>query len=287
MPKYYLFLLLIFPMVSGAQTLKLKNRLPSFPGGSQFAASISDSNLSLAAREKLIHREIRKGNVPQFYRTLVPVTDSVNINNKTSTIRYYVLPDYLAIGSDADYFYCPMTPVLAQKVARILGCSLPTRKMSDQIYRAATVKMRPQPIPPSPAMTTVPVFQNHSQSVSEQREKSIKDQPLGSLVAGNKKDVVISGKMYKDGKLRVVIYGWHQESAKPIQPLYNGHTADWADYSHGIRLIQKKIWVNGRSTRLKKILKSGTLHPLLSDEGPITHVKYPTKQLAVKQVILK
>lgn len=276
MLKYLVYLLILCPQLTSAQTLKLKNRRPSFPAGSEFAASIADSSLTLTDREERIYMEIRKGNVPQFYRALVPVTDTAIIREDTVRVRYYVLPDYLAIGSDENYFYCPMTPVLAQKVARLLRSSLPTRKMSDKIYQTAPVKMRPEPIPPTPAMTTVPVFQQHSQLVSDQRSKFLKKHPLGSLVAGNKKDVVISNKMYKGGKLRVVIYGWHQEPGKPIQPLYNGHTADWADYSHGIRLIQKKVWINGRPTRLKKVLKSSELHTLLSDEGRIIHLEYPT-----------
>src|SRR5690606_19285035 len=114
------------------------------------------------------------------------------------TIRYYVIPDFLAIGSDEDYFYCPMKPQLAQKVANLLKCSLPTRKISNRIYQSAVVKMVPEPIPPSPAMITVPVFEKHNQLVQTQRKQSQTRYPLGSLVAGNKKDVVISNKIFNE-----------------------------------------------------------------------------------------
>ena len=30
---------------------------------------------------------------------------------------YHVTPDYLAIGSDQDYFLCPMTPLLGQRIS--------------------------------------------------------------------------------------------------------------------------------------------------------------------------
>jgi len=47
--------------------------------------------------------------------------------------------------------------------------------------------------------------------------------PLGELVGGDKKDVVISNIIYGyPAPGRVVIYGWHYLSGTPIQPLYNG-----------------------------------------------------------------
>lgn len=55
------------------------------------------------------------------------------------------------------------------------------------------------------------------------------------LIAGIKKDVVISGKLLQDAKAhRVAIYGWHKTDSKPIQPLYTGHIDWYVDYSHGI-----------------------------------------------------
>ncbi len=274
-----LLIILLHPYWSPAQELKLRSRPETALTGSDFARSIADSSLTQSDRERRIFREIRSGNVPAFYRALVTVTDSARIAGKLFRIEYQVLPDYLAIGSDADYFYCPMTPVLAQKVARLMHCVLPTRKMSDQIYRSALVKMTPEPIPPSPAMVTVPVFLKHTDLVRQQRAATLADYPLGALVAGNKKDIVLSNKIYRDGKLRVVIYGWHQPGGKPIQPLYNGHTADWADYSHGVRLIADSVRVNGKKMGIRRLLRSPDLSVLLSDEGPLEFVGYPAKQL--------
>ncbi|HEY0895113.1 MAG TPA: hypothetical protein VGE15_01045 [Sphingobacteriaceae bacterium] len=274
-----LLILLLPPYRIPAQTLKLPIRPAMALTGSEFARSVADSTLSQTDREKRILREIRSGNVPAFFRTLVTVSDSARIAGQLYRIDYSVLPDYLAIGSDDDYFYCPMTPVLAQKVARLMDCVLPTRKMSDRIYLAAPVKMTPEPIPPSPAMITVPVFLRHTDLVRQQREKTLAAHPLGTLVAGNKKDIVLSNKIYRDGKLRVVIYGWHQPGGKPIQPLYNGHTADWADYSHGVRLIAAGVRVNGKKMSIRRVLQSRELSVLLSDEGPLQFVGYPAKQL--------
>lgn len=275
--KYVLLLFFSILVVDcHSQHLKLKKRAANALSGSEFSKSIRDSSLSLEKREEIIFNEIQSGNIPGFYRKLAVIRDTAMIMGQLQTIRYYVLPDYLAIGSDSDYFYCPMRPQLAQKVADLLDCSLPTRKISDRIYYTAKVKMMPQPIPPSKAMITVPVFERHTRMVHQQREQSIRQYPLGSLVAGNKKDVVISNMIFNTkNQLRVTIYGWHKPDGKAIQPLYNGHTTDHVDYSHGIRLIQNKLWLNGKKSTVRAILESQSLHPLLSDEGMIRTAYYP------------
>jgi hypothetical protein len=276
--KYLLISMLTISCLSSfCQELKLKKRSAIALSGSEFSKSIRDTSFSLADREKIIFNDIRSGNIPDFYRNLSEIKDTIIRNGNTYTIRYFVIPDFIAIGSNEDYFYCPMKPQLAQKVADLLKCSLPTRKISDKIYMNAAVKMVPKPIPPSPQMITIPVFEKHSTFVSTQRKQSLDQQPLGSLVAGNKKDVIISNKIYNDDRmLRVVIYGWHKPDGKAIQPLYNGHSTTHVDYSHGIRLVQNKVWVDGKKTSLQKVLGSETLHPLLSDEGMISSPVYPT-----------
>lgn len=277
--KYVLLLFFYILVVDcHSQHLKLKKRAANALSGSEFSKSIRDSSLSLEKREEIIFNEIQSGNIPRFYRKLAVIMDTAMIMGQLQTIRYYVLPDFLAIGTNADYFYCPMRPQLAQKVADLLYCSLPTRKISDRIYHSAKVKMMPQPIPPSKAMITVPVFERHTRMVHQQREQSIRQYPLGSLVAGNKKDVVISNMIFNSkNQLRVAIYGWHKPDGKAIQPLHNGHTTDHVDYSHGIRLIQNKLWVNGKKSTLRDVLGSETLHPLLSDEGVISKAYYPVE----------
>lgn len=88
---------------------------------------------SLADREREITAHVRAGNVPAFLRTLQPVTVIQEIDGRNITATFLVAPDYLAIGSDADYFLAPLSPVAAQKIADDLGCLLPTRKMVDAI----------------------------------------------------------------------------------------------------------------------------------------------------------
>ena len=248
-----------------AETLDLPPRSPGAPPGAAFARSIA--GLALKDREARIRAELEAGNVPRFLRTLVPVTAS----HEADTVVYYVTADYLAVGSDDDYFRTPLTPSTAQAIADRLDCSLPTPRMVDQIYACAPVKLAPAPIPPSREMTTVPVFLRHNEQVNAQLGASL----LGKLVAGHKKDVVISSQLVASpGK--VAIYGWHRPGAKPIQPLYAGHTASWVDYSHGIRLVRRGVTVNGAATTIDDVLADPALAPLLSGEGVMRQTRYPT-----------
>lgn len=274
-----LTLILLIPFFTAAQTLKIRDRKTDALTGSQFAKSISDTALSLKDREKIIYKAIKQGNIPNFYRKLVKITDSMKVNYRQMVIEYYVIPDYIAIGTDTNYFYCPMTPGLAQRVANKLKCSLPTKQLSDNIYRHAETKLLPLPIPPTPAMTTVPVFMRHNQMVKKQLDSLGTKYKQGDLTAGDKKDVIIANRIYNDtSAYHVVIYGWHRLNGKAIQPVYAKHLNSWADYSHGIRFIQRDVWVNGKKMDIRKILSSPELNVLISDEGPIAKPFYPSKK---------
>ncbi|HEV7231336.1 MAG TPA: T9SS type A sorting domain-containing protein [Bacteroidia bacterium] len=259
---------------AGAQVLNLPARSPSALDGTQFVATINSPSLSLTNRENMIYTQISNGNVPTFFRNLVPVTSSAVISGVTESVTYYVAPDYLMVGTDTNYFLCPMSPMLATKIADLTGCTLPTRKMVNDIYGAATVKLSPSTIPPSSAMTTVPVFDQENTTVWGKRKAVISTHPLGELTGGDKKDVVISNMIYTTAN-RVVIYGWHTSVGNPIQPMTNVHADTYMDYSHGIRLVQNSVMYNGSPTTVKAILQSSTLNTLLSDEGSMTKPWYP------------
>lgn len=277
--KFLLTILLgiITFLFASAQELKLSKRKLNALTGKAFALSISDSSLSLMEREKIIFNEIRKGNVPDFLRKLVPIEMqwTNQQNHRTFQFRYYVLPDYFAIGSNEDYFYVPMTPILAQKVARLAKCILPTKMIVDCIYKQATTKLTPQPILPTKAMTTLPIFIAHTDSIQQQLKSLFPNHQLGSLTAGDKKDIIISNKIYGEKTARVVIYGWHKLDGKAIQPVYNKHTNTWADYSHGVRLVQNKIYINNKKASLKKKLREAEICNAFSDEGMIKKPCYP------------
>ncbi len=124
-------------------------------------------------------------------------------------------------------------------------------------------------------MITVPVFWDHNGTVRVQRSGHVA--PLGALVRGTKKDVVISPRLVTFTDFdRVAIYGWHQLNDSPIQPLYFGHESTYADYSHGIRLVGKGMVLDGATVTVAEVLTSGTMGPLLNDEAtPFTSAAPP------------
>lgn len=254
-----------------APPLALPPRATNALTGTALAQKVA--GLTLVEREQVICSEILGGNVPNFLRNFCPVQVTNAGGGKATTATFFVTPDYLAVGSDADYLLMPLSPGTAQQLADKLHCSLPTRKMADAIYSAAEVKLAPTPIPPSPAMTSVSVFSNHNFMVREQRNSELTLHPLGALVAGHKKDVVLSAKL-ATAPGKVAIYGWHRTNGVPIQPLYLGHAATWVDYSQCIRLVWQTVLVDGTSKTISEVLGDPPLSGLLSDEGVIREPAY-------------
>ncbi len=256
-----------------AQTITLPPRATNAIGGGAFIKNISALNFT--QREQAVIQEVATGNLPPFFRKFCRVTVTNVFKVKTNVATFFVAPDYLAVGSDADYFFVPISPNIAQTIADKLDCVLPTRKMVDAIYTAAEVKLAPSPIPPTSAMTTVPIFSQINETIRTQRSAVLNSHPLGALVAGHKKDVVISARLATTTN-KVAIYGWHQTNGVAIQPLYLGHTSAWVDYSHGIRLISQTMLVNGEKKSVAEVLANPELCGLISDEGIVTQARYPT-----------
>jgi hypothetical protein len=249
--------------------VNLPPRASNAQSGAEFSARIS--TMDPPAREKAIIAEVMAGNVPESWRHFVAVTVNRTVRDQKVTAEYLVAPDYLAVGSTEDSLLTPLSPRSAQMIADRLGCVLPTRRMVDDIYYAATVKLPPAPIPPSSDMVKVETWVEHQATIRKQRSESSSST---GLVAGHKKDVVITNQLAAaPGK--VAIYGWHRLDGSAIQPLYLGHTEKWVDYSHGIRLVARAMTVNGKATQVEEVLANRDLSALLSDEGAIQTPRYP------------
>jgi len=258
------------------QTLALPERAADALSGSAIAGRIE--SLALADREQVVLGEVLSGNVPEFMRRLCPVSVTNVADGRTNIATFFVTPDYVCVGSDDDALLMPLTPMSAQRLADRVGCMLPTRRIVDAIYGAAEVKLEPAPISPSPAMTTVPVFMAHNEIVRTQRLDRLAGHPLGALVAGHKKDVVISAKL-DEASGKVAIYGWHRVGGVPIQPLCLGHGVSWVDYSHGVRLVDQAMRVNGFIMTVAQVLSDPCLAGLLSDEGVVAQPRYATDRI--------
>jgi hypothetical protein len=256
-----------------AQDLALPPRPANAPDGAAFIQKIQA--LDLTARDREIAHEFLAGNVPEFLRKFCPVSITNIADRVTNVATFFVTPDYLAIGSDTNYFLASVSPGTAQRIADQVDCTLPTRKMVDAIYAAAEVKLTPFPIPPSAAMTTVPIFAQHNAIVWAQRMALTNLYPLGALVAGHQKDVVISARL-AGAPNKVAIYGWHKTNGVPIQPLYLGHVWWWVDYSQCIRLVSRTMLVNGQKRSVAEVLADPKWCALISDEGVVINARYPT-----------
>ncbi len=102
----------------------------------------------------------------------------------------------------------------------------------------------------------------HSRAIDRQRGGL----PPTRLTAGHKKDLVIARRLAAQPG-RVAIYGWHRPDGRPIQPLSTLHGADYADYSHGLRLVSVTVRIDGVLRSIYDVLEDPELAGLLSDEG--------------------
>ncbi len=256
----------------------LKTSQPSFPprppdgvGGAEFAKQVA--TLDLKDREAAILREITSGNFPEFLRDFKfveirgPLTAGKNESEVAAIIE--VMPDYLAIGSDADFVRMPLTPQTAQQIADRFGCVLPTRKMVDAIDSQAELKLAPHPM--TVAREAVATFAEHHRIIEQQRG----DKPLGLLVTGIKKDIVLTPRIFEKPR-RLAIYGWRQPSGQPIQPLTIVHWNQYVDYSHGVRLVRDTLDADGQHLKIAELLADPNRCGLVSDEGPMQPPRYPT-----------
>jgi len=294
-PKVLLVLVLCFKSINafgtdwaGIQAFLVKKISPRSPlamTGSEFAKSLSATDRS--GREQAIVSQITQGNFPDFLRRLKPVQLIQKVGEgKTVTATIFVMPDYLAIGSDRDFLLMPMSWYAATAIAVRLGFILPTRKMVDAIFEQSDIHLSPDPMPPGPQMRSLAYFSEHNRRVKEQRLSS--RCPLDALISGHKKDVVLTNRL-GETLGRVAIYGWHRLSGVPIQPLTIVHGANYADYSHGIRLISNVVLIDGEPRSIYEVLEDPTLAATVSDEGPIRkilqfmgiHPSYPTQSISV------
>jgi len=253
--------------------ISLIKKIPARPflamTGSEFAKSILSMNGS--RREQAILVQMMKGNLPDFLRNLKPVQLVERLEDgKLTTATIFVTPDYLAIGSDDDFLSIPMNLYTAIEIAPKFGFTLPTKKMVDAIFDQSSFRLTPKPMPSGPRMSSTQYYVDHNRKIRDQRLSS--GCPLDTLISGTKKDVVLTNHLARAlGK--IAIYGWHRFSGVPIQPLTTVHSASYADYSHGIRLVSDIVLIDGEPRSIYDVLKDPRFANVLSDEGAIPNAR--------------
>jgi len=253
--------------------LRLPERAEYAVTGAGVAAQSELTTLT-RQRDEYLLGEFFAGNVPVRSRTMCPVSwTGVAVDQcgalSVHQVTIYAACDYLAVGSDENALRIPITPESAQKVADRLQCILPTPFIVDRIYDAATTKVAPHPFSPQVYdITAVSTWKLSSLAIDSQLADL---DSTNRLIAGHKKDVVISNRLAeKHPTPRVAIYGWHLLTNKPIQPLSLVHGSSYLDYSHGIRLVSDQMMLDGETTSVKSVLMHPQFARLLSREGQMT-----------------
>ena len=251
-------LVVLFSSCVAGKKVNLPERKWTLSGTEFFSRAAA---MGWKARDSFAVKEILSGNVPGFFGEFVPVDlfvlDSNTGKNISATI--FVSKDYLSVGTNDDWARIPLTPMAVKIIADSIGCFLPTRKLVDEIYKSAKVKLAPMPMY-AYRDSTVTMFHHHLIIEGQRKGRS-------GLIAGIKKDVVMtSGSTMGKRADRVAIYGWHKLDGKAIQPLYLGHINWYVDYSHGIRLIWRKMKVEGKWMDYEEVMRDPVLVRLICDE---------------------
>lgn len=256
------------PVASPVAPSAIPERNTDSVTGSQWVQD--NMNLGGAVREANILKEFKEGNIPDFLRDF----DHVTVSDGTNTITYRVMTDYLCIGSNDDYVRVPMNPHTAQTIADQYDCTLITRKMTNDIWKQSENKLVPKPWGPpyDGDMEKTHRIGTHSKTIQAQLAGL---NPF-ALTSGHKKDVVLTNRLAPHNPAkRVAIYGWIQTNGKPIQDLNpSSHDDKYADYSHGIRLVDNIATVNGQEMRMRDVFVHPVYSKLVSDEGPLTFLSY-------------
>ncbi len=136
--------------------------------GSEFYKLVATSRWK--ERDSLAMRQILNGNLPSFLKRFTPITVSgITASGKKVKLRYFVLPDYLSLGSDDDWARVPLTTMAAQQIADSFHCFLPTRKMVNDIYKQVQVKL--EPVPMFAFRDSAPTFFQHHLIIEGQRKQ--------------------------------------------------------------------------------------------------------------------
>lgn len=236
-------------------------------------------------REKLVADLLKSEQLPSFIKPTKPIT----VSNGTHTVTYFVSPDYVSLGTDSDFVRWPMRPLTPGSWLQKHGYTLPTRKMVDQIYHQADIKLKPVSYSAmyrlvsdkkKPGRSSTVAFFEHNRQIAKQLNLYGSEyNPNTTLVAGHKKDVVLSNEQSDALKHRnyMAIYGWHNEDGTVIQPLNAvSHTVDYVDYSHGFRIVSNNCTVDGALTTIQNVWSDHVLCSLLTDGEPQRFTFYGT-----------
>jgi hypothetical protein len=275
--------------VVSAKMLRAPDRADDAPTGAEFIRSLG--NRQGEERENRIFEQLRAGNMPASLRTFYAVrTTAKDRAGNEKEIEYWVTPDVLMIGSESESVRIPVDPVTAQRLADHFRCLLPTARMVEQIYQAATKKQvfiygGYADTPRAHLQIASSAYLDHSRKIDAKLHHGQVLSAVLGLTAGHKKELVITDNYFREGKAKLAYYGAHDSKGKPTEvgeidkkkirdKASVAHAPWYVDYSHGVRLVWPKMKVAGAERDVAEVLRHTDDCLLLAREGLITSPRY-------------
>jgi hypothetical protein len=244
---------------TGKSMLNLPDRNDHMLNGAEIGKALLNSIGD--QRDIAFGEQVLSGNIPSAVRNFA----TIRVNEGENILEYYVSGDVLSVGADDNYLRISMGGKTAKALLDKMNCMMPTKKMCDQIFQAADVKITPRPMGASSAMSSTQVLINHNMAINSQ----VVGRPF-TLLTGHKKDTCIA-KSLLTNRSRIAIYGWFYPNGKAIQgpqPNSTSHSINYQDYSSSIRLVSRSALFNGQQIDLFSLLNDSDKAYMISEEGP-------------------
>ena len=251
--------------------------LSSLPGGvDEWTGSAfirRATGLSDRDREALVLEFVTRGAVPPSLLQLRPVT----LRSGTRSLTAFVMPDVLAVGTDADRFRPALTVGAAQRALDALGLMLPTEKVVRATYDQAEAK-----IPMRAFGAPRDSFARHveSNAAIAARIATAGAAPT-AFVAGHSKDYVIGGPRRRHPD-HIAIYGaWDAQGTRIQMSSGRAHDLGYRDYSQRARGMAPWVIADGTRREVADVILDPQWSAVLHDdnEGRVTNasqLRYPT-----------
>jgi hypothetical protein len=276
------------------------------PGGAAFMQTIwgegaPRTRADWIRRDDAMVAALVVGNMPAWLRQWI----TIEVRDSSPNVKVRVLPDYLCVGSDADYRHVPLDQQSAQRVADAFTACLPTAKICHAIWRKTPPTHRIGAIPRdynvTPwtrrrlirqpwAQTSTAAYDEHSREIQKKFGTTIRP---GQLVSGHKKDVVLSQRLHAQ-PAKIAFHGFYDSNGYPFQPCYGGAAGPvptcnretptlahpegkgrFSDYSQGVRLVHPVMTIDGRMALYNDVLRNKELCRLISTEAAVNPPRIP------------
>lgn len=231
-------------------------------------SDILAANHDTATRDSIVRGAVASRNTPSWVwnnwtsKTLVDATGG--------KLELFFMRDALAIGSESDPLYIPVSIGAAQEIATILGGIIMSPKLIDDMF--SDTRTQRIPFQGIPGLFSDPKKQKedelymqsseamlfHSDSINKVVDRS------RSLVMGHSKCLALGPGLSKLG-----IYGGYGGSVHgwAIQGYPGPHNASWVDYSQQLNLVSRTCIHKGVKTNLASIFATPALAHLVSYNG--------------------